>query len=132
MLTNNLKISGTTKSEFFELIFFQTHQKIWQKYCPAELSTVLEPLTCWLPTSVLTQGFLGIQITKLFPAWNFRDKSPVRLILFSKVFKILLIFWKWRKNWKIVFRFQDNCIWISGVKHSLLLRENTFNRVSIC
>ena len=30
------------------------------------------------------------------------------------------------------FRFLDNCIWIGCVKHSLLLRENTFHRVSIC
>ena len=30
------------------------------------------------------------------------------------------------------FWFWDNCIWISCVKHSLLLRENTFHPVSIC
>ena len=63
MLTNSLKISDTTKTEFFELIFFQSDQKIWQKYCRADLSSdsdPLNPLTCWLSISVLTRGFLGI------------------------------------------------------------------------
>ena len=41
--TNSLKISDTTKAEFFELIFSQSN-----------------PKTCCLPISVLTQGFLGI------------------------------------------------------------------------
>ena len=31
MLTKCLKISDTTKIEFFELIFFLNNQKIWQK-----------------------------------------------------------------------------------------------------
>ena len=37
--------SDTTKTEFSELIFFQSDQKISQKYCREELSSVLEPLT---------------------------------------------------------------------------------------
>ena len=36
MLRNSLKISDTTKTELFELIFFQSDQKIWQKYCRAD------------------------------------------------------------------------------------------------
>ena len=60
MLTNSLKISDTTKTEFFELIYFQSDQEIWQKPFLADLSSVLEPLPRWLPISVLTQGFLGI------------------------------------------------------------------------
>ena len=46
MLTNSLKISDTTKTEFFELIFFQSDQKILQNYCRAELGSDLERLTC--------------------------------------------------------------------------------------
>ena len=42
MLTNSLKISDTTKTEFIELIFFWSDQKIWQKYCREELGSVLE------------------------------------------------------------------------------------------
>ena len=60
MLTNNLKISDKTKTQFFDLISFQSDQKIWQKYSSADLNSVYDPLTCWLSLSVLTRGFLGI------------------------------------------------------------------------
>ena len=60
MLTNSLKISSTTKTEFFELMSFQSIQKIWQKYCRADLSSISDPLTYWLSLSGLIQGFLGI------------------------------------------------------------------------
>ena len=57
---NTLKISNTTKTELFELISFQSDQKIWQKYYRADLSCdadPLNPLTCWLSISLLTRGF---------------------------------------------------------------------------
>ena len=60
MFKHSLKISETTKTEFFELIFFQNEEKIWQNDGRAELSSLLDPLTCWLSINVLTQGFLGI------------------------------------------------------------------------
>ena len=46
MLTNSLKISDTTKKEFLERIFFKSDQKIWQKYCRADLSSLSDTLTC--------------------------------------------------------------------------------------
>ena len=51
MLANSLKISDTTKTERFELIFFENDKKIRQEYCVADLSSVLELLTCWLRIS---------------------------------------------------------------------------------
>ena len=60
MLTNSLKISDTTNTEFFKLISLHTYQKIRQKYCHADLASVSDPLTCWLSMSILTRGFLGI------------------------------------------------------------------------
>ena len=60
MLTNSLKISDNTQTQFIELILFQSNKRIWEKYCREELSNVLEPLTGWLPISVLTRGFLVI------------------------------------------------------------------------
>ena len=60
MLTNSLKISDTTKTEFFGLIFFLIDQKIWKKYWRAVLSSASNPLTCWPSISVLTRDFLGI------------------------------------------------------------------------
>ena len=40
MLRNSLKISDTSKTELLELISFQSDQKIWQKYCRADLNCV--------------------------------------------------------------------------------------------
>ena len=60
MLTNSLKISDTTKTEFIELKFFQSDKKTWQNYYPADLNSVLDPLTCLPVIGLLTGGFLGI------------------------------------------------------------------------
>ena len=46
MLTNSLKISQTTNTELFELIYFQSDKTIRQKYCREDLSSVLDHLTC--------------------------------------------------------------------------------------
>ena len=75
MLTNSLKISDTTKTEFFQWNFYQSDQKIWLKYWRADLSSVLEPLTRWLRKSVVTRGFLVISVTPLFAAYNFTKKK---------------------------------------------------------
>ena len=48
MLKKCLKISDTTKTEFLELIFFQSDEKISEKYCRADLGIVSEHLKCWL------------------------------------------------------------------------------------
>ena len=50
----------TTKSEFFEVISFQSNQKLSQKYWHADLSSVSIPWTCWPSMSVLTRSFLGM------------------------------------------------------------------------
>ena len=39
MLTNSLKISDNTKTEYLGLIFFLSDQKVWQKYCREDLSS---------------------------------------------------------------------------------------------
>ena len=46
MLINSLKISDTTKTEFLELIFFQSYQSISENYSRADLSRVSDLLTC--------------------------------------------------------------------------------------
>ena len=97
-LTNSLKILDTPKREFFELIFFLNDQKIWQKFCQADLTSFSDPLTCWLCISVLTQGFLGSKVTRLFSVNNFRDKYSLRLIFFFKVLWMICRFWKCRKT----------------------------------
>ena len=46
MLTNTLKIPDNIKIEVFELILSQSDQKIRQKHCRVDLSSVFQPLTC--------------------------------------------------------------------------------------
>ena len=132
MLKSSFKISHTTKTEFFELIFFPSHQKLWQKYCCEDLSDSSDLLTYWLSISVLTHGFLGIYVTPLFPVYILETNKIWGSSFFRKYSKLYVDFWNAEKNSKNVFRYLDNCIWIGCVKHSLLLRENTFHRVSIC
>ena len=132
MLAKSLKISHTTKIEFFKLISSQSDQKIWQKYWHADWSGPLDTLTCLVSISVLIWGFLRIQITLLFAVYNFRNKSPLRLIFFCKVVQISCRLRKCKKKSTKKSWFWDNCIWIGCVRHSLLLRENACHRVSIC
>ena len=105
MLSNNLKISHTTKKEFFELKFFQIDERIWQSYCRVDLSSVSDTLTCWLSISVLTWSFLGIWVTTLFAFYNFGSESAMRLILFFKLLKIWFSCQKWRKTLRKYFAF---------------------------
>ena len=60
MLTNSLQILHTTKTDILEVIHFQTDGKVVQKHCRVDLSSLSDPLTCWLSISVLTVDFLGI------------------------------------------------------------------------
>ena len=46
---------------------------------------------------------------------------------FSKCFKFYVDSANAEKNWANIFRFSDNCVWIGCVKHSFLLRDNTFH-----
>ena len=103
MLTKSLKISYTSKKELMWLIFFESYQKISQKQCRADLSSVLDTSTCWLSISVLIGFFLGFSVTPFFPVYNFSKKSLWGSNFFLEEFKILFILWKCRKKWRKVF-----------------------------
>ena len=133
MLTNSLKSSDTTKTEFFELIFFQSDLKIWQIYCRADLSSVSDILIYWLSVIFLKRGFLGLSVTTLFQAYNLRTKSPMSVIFFfSRHCKFFVDSWNSAKNSENIFLIWGHCIWIVCVRHLLLVRKNTFHRVWIC
>ena len=133
MLTNSLKISDTTKTEFLELISVPSDQKIRQKYRRADWRSVSDPLTSSLSRSVLTRGFCGIQVIPLFAVYTFRKKKSSKAhLFFVKVFKFCVNSENAEKNLKNIFSFGDNSIWIGSVKQSPLLRQNTCHRVSLC
>ena len=74
MLKNSVKITDTTKTEYLELISFQSDQKIWEKFCRGDSCSVSDHLTCWLSISVMTRGFLEIKTTPILEVYNFRNK----------------------------------------------------------
>ena len=92
MSKNSLKVSDTTKTEFFEPIFFQRYWKIWLRSCRSDLSSSSDTLRCLLSISDRTWGLLRLEVTPLFHVYNLRKKSPLRVIIFLKVFKILCRF----------------------------------------
>ena len=54
-----------------------------------------------------------------------------RGIFFMKMFKNWSTFWKWRKNREKVFPFRDICLWVGGVKLSLLRTEYFWRTVNV-
>ena len=45
MFTNRLKIPDTTKTEFFEVKFLESDQKVSKHYCCGDFSSVSDSLT---------------------------------------------------------------------------------------
>ena len=131
-MTNSLKILDSTKTELFQLKFFQCDQKIWQNYCRADLSSFSDLFTCCLSMRILRRGFLGIKVTTLFAVYNFVNTSAMRLTVFSKCSKFDVDFRNAEKNWEHIFNFKENCIWFGCMKHPLLPRENTCRREWLC
>ena len=91
------------RQNFSTWFFFQSDQKIRLISCRANLISFSDALTSWLSASFLTCCFLGIQVTAHFAVYSFRNKSPMRLIIFFKVVKILCRFRRGRKNIQKIF-----------------------------
>ena len=84
MLTKSLKISDTSKKEFLDLIFFKSDQKIRQKNCRVGLSSVLDPLKCWLSINVLTRRLFGHLSNSAFSSQQFQKEITSEAQLFFK------------------------------------------------
>ena len=61
LLKHSAKISDMTKREVSILDFSDIHEKVAKKNRRADFSSVLDPLTCWLPKTVLKQQLWCIQ-----------------------------------------------------------------------
>ena len=70
VLTNSPKI---LRESYFALHFPQSDAKIWLKCRRGYLKGAFHPLACWLLSSVLKLGFLGIYLTKSFAVCSFRN-----------------------------------------------------------
>ena len=73
--------------------------------------------------SVLKRGILKIYLSTSFAVYNFGKTGPIRLIFFSKCWKLNINFKDPAGNWERTFCFLHNSIWIGCCKLSLLQRE---------
>ena len=67
--------------------------------------------------------------------WNLKFMKQITSethLFFSKYSKSYVDLGNAEKISIFFFWFWDNCIWIGCVRHSLLLRQNTCHRVSVC
>ena len=64
------KISDIIKSNIFQLYFPKCDEKKWWRCRRADLSSVLDPLACWLSNDVPLRGSLDIYLTTTFAVRN--------------------------------------------------------------
>ena len=117
-LTNSPKILHISQRDFLNLDFLQRDQWIW--WCRTDFNNVSTCLPCYFCKSLLKWDFLDIDLTTFLAVHKFKNASAIRLIFFLKMFKIESTFRKSKKNWDIIFRFWDNCIWKYCYRFSLL------------
>ena len=87
------------------------------------MNSVSARLPCHLLKGPLKVDFLDIYLTTSFRVRKLKNRSALRVIFFSKIFKIEYKFKKWKRNWEKVFRFLDNSIWKLCYKLCVLRRE---------
>ena len=107
MLTNSLKIIDTSKTLFLKIIFFQSDQKIWQKYSLADLSSVSDHLTCWLSIRFLVTGLFEHLSNSAFCSLYFQKQITSKAyLLLPSIPNSMYISNIQQKNQKIVFDFK--------------------------
>ena len=106
---------------------------MWWKYSHADLTSVWDPLTCWIPKGVLKQCFfLESKITKFFTAWKPRNKVAMTIIFFPKSLKYYIDSENGlKKNQKKFFVFKL-IAFESGSTNSLNLEKDTCHWQSMC
>ena len=75
-------ISDPTKRHERQLNFFDINEKLAKKYCRADFSSVLDPLTGRFPKGVLKPEFKSIQVTTFFGINNIGYIEAMKVIFF--------------------------------------------------
>ena len=128
VLTTSPNKWHVNRRDFFEHNFFASDQWICQKCCDTDFNSVCARLPCCLSKGSLKRYFLDIFLSKhVFRVPNFGNIQAVRVILFKKMFKILIL--KMQQKIEKKNCFSDSCIWIGIVKLSLL-RTGYFSLVA--
>ena len=87
------------RKDIFQHYFPHNDEKIWEKCCRADFSSLWYPLGCWLWNGCLKQGFLEIYLTTWFAVRNFGNTSAIRMIFYFKL-KIWGRFLEWSKKFR--------------------------------
>ena len=132
MLTKSLKIPDNTETEFFKLIFFQSQQKDMTKILPRNFKERFGAFNMLTAHKYSNTSLFTLLSNPAFWSLEYQKNNLWGSSFFRRYSKLYLDLGNTEKNRKFFFRVLDNCIWIGCGKHSLLPRENTFHRVSIC
>ena len=119
------KIFDIIQRGSFNLTCLCRDRLIWWRCCRSDFNNFSARLSCRLSKEPLKQDFLNIYLTTSFRVLKFEKTSAMRVIFFSKYWKIESNFQKCKKNKKKrenLFRFWDNCIWKCCNKLPLLRR----------
>ena len=119
------KIFDIIQRDSFNLTCLCRDRLIWWRCCRSDFNNFSARLSCRLSKEPLKQDFLNIYLTTSFRVLKFEKTSAMRVIFFSKYWKLNLIFKnakKKKKKRENLFRFWDNCIWKCCNKWPLLRR----------
>ena len=105
VLTNTPNMWNFTKRDILQTNSSHSDKKKWYKCCHADLTSVWDPLTCWLSKEVLKRHFQESAPTKSSTVCSFRNTLAMTIFFFWKMIKIWWWFQKWEKNFRISFSF---------------------------
>ena len=97
VLINAPGISPNTRADIFQITFPQNDGKTGLESSHANLASIYDAFTCWLPKSVLKRCSWESFLTKLFTVYNFRNALAMTII---RMFKIWFRMQKWNKKSK--------------------------------
>ena len=104
VLTNSIYILDLIRRDIFQRNLSWIKGKLREKGCRADLSSAWDPLKLWPRKGVLKHELFGIQGGTFFGVNNFKNISAIKLILFSKMYKMSCRFQKCYKTFR-------NCFW---------------------
>ena len=97
VLINAPGISPNTRADIFQITFPQNDGKTGLESSHANLASIYDAFTCWLPKSVLKRCSWESFLTKLFTVYNFQNALAMTII---RMFKIWFRMQKWNKKSK--------------------------------
>ena len=98
VLTNQPKISRTTREYIFKINFPQNDGNSWKKFSHGDFASFWDTFRCRLSKGVPKRLFLQGGLTKFFRVCNFGKTLAMSIIFDFKIFQIWCRFQKWKKK----------------------------------